>query len=321
MRSLILRISNLATRVLAALVGIPIVLLLAMAGGFYFFAFVVIASSLGLWEFYALGRAKGAFPQTATGTALGVLLSADFMFVRLRDTILTFLDRFGISVPMPTMAQYFLIVLLLFTPLVLGLELFRRKGSAMLNIAVTLMGSLYVSLFFGTLIGIRELFVPEDFPVYAHFPVAGVAVSDEISTTIYGWGGKTVIVIFVSIWLCDSAAYFVGRAFGRRKLFERISPNKTWAGAMGGFVAAIGGFVLGAYLALPYLTLPQALVCGSIVGVFGQLGDLAESLLKRDAGFKDSSNLIPGHGGVLDRFDSLMFVSPLLFFYLDFILF
>jgi phosphatidate cytidylyltransferase len=320
-RSLILRLSNLATRVLAALVGIPIILLLAMAGGFYFFVFILVLASLGLWEFYALARAKGAHPQTVTGTVLGVLLAADFMFVRLRDSVLTFLDKFGISVPMPSMAQYFLILFLLFTPLVLGLELFRRQGSAMLNIAVTLLGSLYVSLFFGSLLGIRELFVPEDFPVSAHFPVAGAAVSDEIAATIYGWGGKTVIVIFVSIWVCDSAAYFVGRAFGKRKLFERISPNKTWEGAVGGFLAAVGGFVLGASLALPYLTLPQAAVCGSVVGLFGQLGDLAESMLKRDAGVKDSSNLIPGHGGVLDRFDSLMFVSPLLFFYLDFILF
>ena len=74
-------------------------------------------------------------------------------------------------------------------------------------------------------------------------------------------------------------------------------------------------------LALPYLTVGQSLMCGVIVGVFGQLGDLVESLLKRDAGVKDSSSLIPGHGGVLDRFDSIMFVSPLLFLYLDFVVF
>jgi phosphatidate cytidylyltransferase len=130
-----------------------------------------------------------------------------------------------------------------------------------------------------------------------------------------------VIALFASIWLCDSAAYFAGRALGRTKLFERVSPKKTWEGAAAGFVFAIGAFLLARVLVLPYLTVTSAVVCGAIVGVFGQVGDLAESLLKRDAGVKDSSALIPGHGGVLDRFDSLLFVSPLVFLYLDFIVF
>ncbi len=100
-----------------------------------------------------------------------------------------------------------------------------------------------------------------------------------------------------------------------------MSPKKTWEGAIAGFLGAIGAFVLMKALVLPYLTVGQAVVCGAIVGIFGQLGDLVESLLKRDAGIKDSSSLIPGHGGVLDRFDSILFVSPLLFLYLDFIVF
>jgi phosphatidate cytidylyltransferase len=128
-------------------------------------------------------------------------------------------------------------------------------------------------------------------------------------------------VVFASIWVCDSAAYFAGRAFGRHRLFERVSPKKSWEGAVAGFVGAVAAFVVGKVIALPYLGLAEAVFCGVIVGVFGQVGDLAESLLKRDAGVKDSSSLIPGHGGILDRFDSLMFVSPLLFFYLDFIVF
>jgi phosphatidate cytidylyltransferase len=146
-------------------------------------------------------------------------------------------------------------------------------------------------------------------------------VPEATAATIYGWGGWTVLAIFISIWVCDSAAYFAGRAFGRHTLFERVSPKKTWEGAIAGFVGAIAAFVLMKELALPYLTFGQSLVCGVIVGVFGQLGDLVESLLKRDAGVKDSSSLIPGHGGVLDRFDSIMFVSPLLFLYLDFVVF
>lgn len=292
-----------------------------MAGGFYFFGLVLVLSTIGLLEYYALARKKGAQPQTGTGLVLGALLGAGFVFARIRDLLLGFLDRMSISVPAPSMAQYFLILALIFTPLVLALELFRNRGSALLNIAATAFGALYVSFFFGSLVGIRELFVPADFPVYAHFSITGVAVGEQAVATIDRWGGLTILVLFASIWACDSAAYFAGRAFGRHRLFERVSPNKTWEGAVAGFLFAIGVFLLGKALLLPYLTLAEAGVCGAIIGVFGQLGDLAESLLKRDAGVKDSSTLIPGHGGVLDRFDSVLYVSPLVFLYLDFVVF
>lgn len=313
--------SNLTVRILVALVGIPLILLVTMAGGFSFFAFVIVVSSLALTEFYALARAKGAFPQTVPGLLFGFCLGTVFIFARLRDAILGFLVNREIGVPSPTMAQYFLILFLLFVPIMLLVELFRNKGSAILNVAVTVFGAAYVSLFFGALIGVRELYIPEDFPVYLHFPVHGASVADDVRATIDRWGGLTVLAIFVSIWMCDSGAYFAGRAFGKHKLFERVSPKKTWEGAIAGFIFAVLAFVAARQIALPYMTVTNAVVCGAIVGIFGQLGDLAESLLKRDAGVKDSSSLIPGHGGVLDRFDSLMFVSPLLFFYLDFIVF
>ncbi len=314
-------LSNLTTRVLVAIVGIPVILLLAMAGGFYFFGMVLVLSTTGLLEYYALARKKGAQPQTVPGIVLGILLSAGFIFARTRDVLLGLFERMSISVPAPSMAQYFLIIALIFTPLLLAIELFRNKGSALLNLAATVFGAMYVSLCFGALVGIRELFVPEDFPVYAHFSITGVAVGDEVTATIDRWGGWTVLVLFASIWACDSAAYFTGRAIGRTRLFERVSPNKTWEGAIAGFFCAVGVFLLGKAILLPYLTLAQAVICGSIVGLFGQMGDLAESLLKRDAGVKDSSTLIPGHGGILDRFDSVVYVSPLLFFYLDFVVF
>ena len=99
------------------------------------------------------------------------------------------------------------------------MELFRNKPGALANIAVTLLGALYVAFSLGSFVGIRELFVPADFPVYAHFTVPGPAVPEEIAAQIYRWGGFTVLSIFGAIWVCDSAAYFAGRAFGRHKLF------------------------------------------------------------------------------------------------------
>jgi phosphatidate cytidylyltransferase len=246
---------------------------------------------------------------------------AVFMYDKLHLVIIGACASLGVAVPFPTMAQEFLIVVLVFVPLTMGIELFRGKPGALANISTTLVGALYVAFSLGAFIGIRELFVPADFPVYAHFHVTGAAVPDDVRATIYRWGGYTVLSIFVTIWVCDSGAYFAGRAFGRHKLFPRVSPKKTWEGAVAGFVAALLMFVVLRGLLLPYLSLRDALVCGGVIGVFGQVGDLAESLLKRDAGVKDSSTIIPGHGGVLDRFDSLLFVAPLLFVYLDFIVF
>ncbi len=313
--------SNLTTRVLVALVGIPLVVGAIVAGGYFFFAFVLAVSVLALREFYTFARAKGVFPQHAVGYIVGVLMVPVFLYDRLHTVIVGAFVKAGVEVPFPVMAQEFLILLLAAVPVMLIVELFRGKPNALMNVAVTLMGAMYVSAFFGSLVGIRELFVPADFPVYAHFPDAGPFVPEDIAATIYRWGAWTVLTIFVSIWICDSAAYFAGRAFGKHKLFERVSPKKTWEGAIAGFLGAIAAFLVMQSLVLPYLTVVQALICGVIVGIFGQLGDLVESLLKRDAGVKDSSSLIPGHGGVLDRFDSILFVSPLLFLYLDFIVF
>jgi phosphatidate cytidylyltransferase len=191
-------------------------------------------------------------------------------------------------------------------------ELFRNHGSAVLNAIATLAGVMYVSTFLGSLVGLRELFtVPH--------PAASARFLDVESLHVYALGGRTVVTVFVSLWVCDTFAYFAGRFFGRHKLFERVSPNKTWEGAIAGYVGGVAIFLISQNFLLPYMTVGSAFVCGSIIGIFGQVGDLVESLLKRDAGVKDSSALIPGHGGVLDRFDSLMFVAPLLFLYLRFV--
>jgi phosphatidate cytidylyltransferase len=129
----------------------------------------------------------------------------------------------------------------------------------------------------------------------------------------HGAGG--VLLLLVPIWACDSGAYFVGRAIGKTPLAPVVSPNKTWEGSVGGFVASVGAAVAVGHwmLGLPFLT---GVGAGAIIGVLGQFGDLAESALKRSAGVKDSGRLIPGHGGVLDRLDSLTFAGPALYYFL-----
>jgi phosphatidate cytidylyltransferase len=314
-------VSNLTARVLVALVGIPVILLLAIAGGFSFGAFVLIVALTALHEYYALVRAKGVSPQVISGMIIAGLLVLSFLSFRIRGAILGPLLAAGTALPFPSMAQGVLILLLVSIPAVLLVELVRNKPAATMNVAATLFGAMYIGLSLGAVVGLRELFIPEDFPVPAYFPVQGIQVPPEVIQTLDRWGTATVMSMLAGIWVCDSAAYFAGRAFGKHRLFERVSPKKSWEGAIAGLIAAIGLFLLARVTVLPFLTVPSAIVCGAIVGVFGQIGDLAESLLKRDAGVKDSSTLIPGHGGVLDRFDSLLFVAPLMFVYLDFVVF
>jgi phosphatidate cytidylyltransferase len=183
----------------------------------------------------------------------------------------------------------FLIILLIF-------ELLRNNGSAVINLSTTLLGLAYLGIFGSTLVGIREFYPNID--------------------ELYNRGGYLIISIFASIWICDSAAFFGGTSLGKHKLFPRVSPKKSWEGAIFGFVFAVLTMILMNKLVLDFLSLKDAVLIGIIIGFFGQIGDLVESLIKRDVGVKDSSNLIPGHGGIFDRFDSLFFSAPIIYLYL-----
>jgi len=310
-------VTELSSRILVALVAVPLILWVSFEGGVLFFFFIALVSCVGLWELYKLMEQKGIFPAKTLGLAGGFAVSFSFIFGRLQFTLLEFAIRSRLSLPLPTPRQLLVILILVFIAAVLLYELFRKRGSPTANASATIFGVLYVSLFLGTLIGLRELFVPGDFPAYRYFQLQGAFVTPEIAQKVYDWGGYTVASIFAILWISDSAAFFGGKLLGKHKLMERVSPNKTWEGAAFGFFFAVIAAVWARFFVLDYLSYPQAIVLGLLVGVFGQMGDLFESRLKRDAGVKDSSHLIPGHGGVLDRFDGLILISPLVYLYLD----
>jgi len=178
--------------------------------------------------------------------------------------------------------------------LVLIVELFKGKDNALANSGITFFGIFYISLF-SFFILIREL-----------------SFGSTLSYIACGW---IVILIFVTIWLCDTGAYLFGSLFGSHPLFKRVSPKKTWEGAIAGFIVGMATAIGLRYLIAPSLSLTDAVVIGAIVGVIGQLSDLIESLYKRDAGVKDSSNILPGHGGFLDRFDSPLLVGPTVYLF------
>ena len=269
-------LSNNATRIIVSVFAIPVILTASYLGGIFFFALTLFISLGAYYEFALLAKNKGANANLWLGFISIILL--------LTNNFRVFLDFSSI---------------ILFIVFVITLvELFRNKGSAILNIGAALLGIFYIGLFSSALLAIREF-----------YPNIG---------EIYLRGGYLIISIFAAIWICDSAAYYGGTALGKHKLFARVSPNKTWEGAGFGFVFAVITMVLAKIIILNFLSLGTAIAIGIIIGLFGQIGDLIESLFKRDAGVKDSSSVIPGHGGIFDRFDSLLYTAPVILLYLKY---
>lgn len=153
--------------------------------------------------------------------------------------------------------------------------------------------------------------------IYIAVPFTLIAQIPFLNTDIK-YINKVILGVFLLIWTNDTFAYIIGSNFGKHKLLERISPNKTIEGFIGGMIATI----IGSYILATYFdshTQEQWLIIALIVSIFGVLGDLIESMFKRQAGVKDSGDFIPGHGGFLDRLDSVIFAAPFIFIYLQFI--
>jgi len=142
-----------------------------------------------------------------------------------------------------------------------------------------------------------------------------LAVPFSIVAAMQPHRGRELLLVMVTIWVSDAAAYFAGRLWGKHKVTPAISPSKSLEGYVAAVLGAVAASCLYAYFLLPAWPAWMALVAGALLGVFGAVGDLFESVLKRGAGIKDSSNLVPGHGGVLDRVDSLLFAYPVYYLF------
>jgi phosphatidate cytidylyltransferase len=135
------------------------------------------------------------------------------------------------------------------------------------------------------------------------------------------WHGWAYVILALGlIWLGDTGAYFVGRAYGRRKLYPQVSPGKTWEGAAGGLAASVVFALIFKAAALPEVSVPHTIFLAATAGALGQVGDLCESLIKRGFGVKDSGRVMPGHGGILDRTDAVLFAGPYIYIYLRYII-
>ncbi|MBB4635757.1 phosphatidate cytidylyltransferase [Longimicrobium terrae] len=270
--------SETLTRVGVALAGIPVVIAAAYFGEWVLAALLAAIAALTARELFRMAARKAPRPLELLGMmgAAGMILGAAID------------PRMGLANPVPAA------VLVVLTMTVATAAIWTRgvEGEPFLSLAITVFGAGYAGLLaFG-------LFL-------RHLP----GVDDPLHGTA---------ILFAPIlltWVSDTAAYFGGRAMGKHKLIPRVSPGKTVEGALsavaGSLLAGAGYAVLLGRFPAYHPTILQGAVFGLLVSVFAQVGDLAESLLKRDVGVKDSGTLLPGHGGALDRFDSLLFTLPL----------
>ena len=286
--------SELAKRVVVSVVAAPLALWVVLAGGAPLAALLAIVSAVGAWEFYRIARGTGAHPLADVGIALAGLVP-----------LAIHASYLGLFTVRPSLVALLVLALLGATIWLRGVE-GRPLGSA----ASTLLGVVYTAGMLGFAYAIRYHDSVAGYDVVGAKHLALGPLSMRIAP-----GGVLLIFPLIITWASDIGAYFTGRTIGGRKLIPSVSPGKTVSGAVGGLVASMLVALLFARSVLvPAASLGftpwGALVFGGIISVAAQVGDLFESLIKRDGGVKDSSHIIPGHGGVLDRVDSLLFVLP-----------
>jgi phosphatidate cytidylyltransferase len=255
----------LRTRVLSALIMIPIVAVAVYLGGLWLFALMAVALFLAAWEYNDMMR-KGDFSPERIP-----------MFLALFSMLI--MAQWELDAHMPLVLTALFIVTLSWQLFLIG----RRTPTA--DWALALAMGLYLGWMGGHFLRTRAL------------PDNGLA-----------W----LMVALVTVWISDSGAYFVGTTLGRHKLAPRLSPKKTWEGIAGGWIGAeVTAVLMGQWVGL---SVAQGLIVGLVVSVLAPFGDLSISMMKRQVGVKDSGNLIPGHGGMLDRIDSLLFVVPAVYY-------
>lgn len=271
-------ISNLAKRLIVAAIGIPALVFIVYKGNWWLYMFCILVSVLGSWELAAMLLGKQIEIGKQLATILAILLVSMFQFSQ------------QILMKYPSFSSGEAGLLFIFVMFVLVAYLIMAKVGVVnytIRLSLAILTAIYPAFFISFSILIHRDFGPD------------------------GW--VILLFVFVNTWIADTFAYAFGRWFGKRKLALEVSPKKTWVG----FVFSFFGGLFTAFLfyaAVPDLKFERLIAFSLAATLFGQIGDLIESAIKRDCGVKDSSNLIPGHGGVLDRFDSLMMALPAVYF-------
>ena len=280
-------LGNLAQRFLVAVVAVPIILFI-----FYMnrpeptWALIFIASLLAMHEFFAMTLPK---EDRLPSLVMGALACLVFYWV---DPFVALYYNLGErTVELGHLAaKPLLLFFVVLGPGLYYLFRFRDIPSVAGRITATITGIVYAGLL-ATFLSCFKRFFP---------------MSE---------GGHFVVLVLLIAWLADTGGYFAGRFLGKAKLYEAVSPKKTWAGAYGGLAGSIIGIAALKLITATYLTWLDVFLLAIPGGILGQMGDLAESLIKRSVGVKDSGALLPGHGGILDRIDAVLFIAPYVYGY------
>jgi phosphatidate cytidylyltransferase len=268
-------LKNFIQRVAFGIIYLVIIIGSLFFGRFAFGFIFLVINLVALYEFYALTEATGSAPPVFPSLVAGGVV---------------FITAFLVSAQVA--GPGLLLLIIPFIILIFILALYSGEKDVMKNTALSIMGIVYVS-------------VPLSVINLLAFPQENAS----------GYTHRIILGILTLVWINDSGAYLTGMAFGRHRLFERISPGKSWEGAIGGAILTLIA-ALWLHLIMGALNRTDWLIFALIVSVFGVFGDLTESLFKRSVGQKDSGKIMPGHGGLLDRIDSILFVMPLAAVYL-----
>lgn len=281
-------------RIFSAIVAIVLALGMIVLGGWYFTLCFGVIVYLGLNEYFNLARATGIAPAAKTTIAMSLLLLLTAEF-----------SPSLVDVIMP-LAGTFICFYLLFQP----------KLATIADISSSILGLFYCGYLPSFWVRLRGLGSVEvsNLPLNGYFPDFSSVSLRSLPT-----GLTVTLLAFACIWAADIGAYFIGKFFGKTRLTD-ISPKKTVEGAIFGVLGSVVVATLGSWY-LDWAGAPlSGMALGLLIGIASLLGDLTESMMKRDAGVKDSGQLIPGHGGILDRTDSYVFIAPLVYYFVTLLL-
>lgn len=277
---------NVLTRTLTGILYVAIIVGAVLAGSWWMWALTMVFGILGINEFNRITNKNFVSNTTTLLDIIGAALLLTAVGPQFFHIFGTANCPFGYGMtPLMCGAGYFLYFIVRFIS-----QLYVQDGNPLSHLAHSIMGQIYVV-----------------------WPLA-------ILSVMYSFFGPYItLAMFILIWLSDTGAFCVGSLIGKHRLFERISPKKSWEGFFGGFAFCIVAsliFFYGFPSEFGVFNMWETVGMGAVVCIFGTWGDLVESLIKRSLGVKDSGNLLPGHGGILDRIDSLLLVAPALFLYL-----
>ncbi|MFQ3549075.1 MAG: phosphatidate cytidylyltransferase [Armatimonadota bacterium] len=263
-------------RIISAIIAIAFAVVFTfIKGGLPFTICVAVVAAISSFEYFRCVKRKGARPILWIGVLVVIILAVSPKY--------DFGKWYSVS-----------ITALLITSFIR--ELTNKERQIFVNLGATALGVIYVGWLISHVTSIRV-----------------IHGTTRLWGMTYETGAILIMYVFLITWACDSSAYFIGKYFGKKKFVPKISPNKTIEGAIGGFCGAIiFAFGIGYLISIPF---PHSLILGIILGILCEAGDLFASALKREMGIKDFGNIMPGHGGALDRLDSLLFTAPAAYYY------